>query len=43
MSREKKSRSAIAVLGRASKTTRGSWGPYSDENLMQLHPGLSND
>lgn len=34
---------SLFQLGRATKLTKGSWGPYSDEQLMQLQPGLSRD
>ena len=33
----------VLKLGRASKATKGNWGPYSDERIMQIHPGLAAD
>jgi hypothetical protein len=33
----------IVALGRASKATKGNWGPYSDDIIMQAHPGLAAD
>lgn len=33
----------LLPLGSVTKLTKGSWGPYTDEQLMQLHPGLHRD
>jgi hypothetical protein len=41
MKKSRKSPSTPLALGSATKVTKGSWGPYSDEQLMQLHPGLT--
>ena len=42
MKRQNKT-SRIVALGRASKATKGNWGPYSDDIIMQVHPGLAAD
>lgn len=43
MTVQKKRQSAVVKLGSARCLTKGSWGPYSDEQLMQPYPGLSKD
>lgn len=43
MNQQKQSRSALVRLGRATDATKGAWGRYRDEILMQDKPGLSLD
>jgi hypothetical protein len=43
MKQQKASRTALVPLARATSATRGAWGNYRDEILMQERPGLSID
>jgi hypothetical protein len=40
---QQRSGSDLVDLGPVTKVTRGAWGEFSDEILMQHMPGLSND
>lgn len=43
MEREKNVGPDLIDLGTATEETKGAWGAFSDEVLMQHMPGLSND
>lgn len=43
MDKQKKKRAIVLNLGAASIATKGNWGPYSDDIIMQQMAGLSND
>ena len=43
MKREVEVRTDLIDLGMATEATKGAWGIFSDEVLMQEKPGLAND
>lgn len=43
MKRTNNRREAIVELGTARKVTKGNWGPYSDDVIMQQIAGLCAD
>lgn len=43
MKQHDKGRSATILIGRARSLTKGAWGNYHDEVLMQSKAGLSRD
>jgi hypothetical protein len=43
MNQQAKRRSTVVTIARASFATRGAWGNYRDEILMQDRPGLTCD
>ena len=43
MEREQDKNADVIELGAAAAATRGAWGIYVDEMLMQDKPGLSSD
>jgi hypothetical protein len=43
MKREQEIGTELIDLGAATEATKGGWGLFTDEVIMQEQPGLSND